>query len=51
MRTMIPDHAGAILMCEEARIHDPDIRTLCEMIVASQRAEINQMRAKLRSLE
>jgi uncharacterized protein (DUF305 family) len=45
---MIPHHAGAILMCEEASIHNPDIRRLCQNIIASQQAEIDQMKAMLR---
>jgi hypothetical protein len=42
-----PHHASAILMCEEAPIEDPAIRRLCEGIVASQQAEIAQMKALL----
>ncbi len=51
LRSMIPHHAGAILMCEEAPIRDPEIRQLCEAIVSSQRSEIDQMKAKLAELE
>jgi hypothetical protein len=51
LRSMIPHHAGAILMCEQAPIRDPEIRTLCRAIISSQQAEIDQMRAKLRALE
>jgi uncharacterized protein (DUF305 family) len=51
LRSMIPHHAGAILMCEEAPIRDPRIRELCGSIVASQQSEISQMRAKLAELE
>ncbi len=47
LRSMIPHHAGAILMCEEASIGDPRIRELCETIIASQRSEIAQMKALL----
>jgi uncharacterized protein (DUF305 family) len=50
LRSMIPHHAGAILMCEQASIRDPDIRRLCESIVVGQQAEIDQMTAKLREL-
>ena len=46
---MIPHHAGAILMCEEARIASPDIKKLCNAIIASQQAEIDQMKAMLRN--
>jgi hypothetical protein len=29
LRSMIPHHAGAILMCEQAAIRDPEIEELC----------------------
>jgi len=48
LRSMIPHHAGAILMCEQASIRDPQIVQLCEEIKASQRAEITQMKALLK---
>ncbi len=51
LRSMIPHHAGAILMCEQAPINDPEIKELCVAIVSSQRSEIAQMRAKLDELE
>ena len=47
LRSMIPHHSGAILMCENARIQRPEIRELCKAIIASQRTEIDQMRAML----
>lgn len=50
LRSMIPHHAAAILMCERATVHDPEITNLCKEIVSGQRAEIEQMRAKLRAL-
>lgn len=48
---MIRHHSGAILMCERAPIQDAQIRDLCQSIIASQEAEIRQMRAKLEALE
>lgn len=51
LRSMIPHHGGAILMCNEAPITDPQIQMLCKTIIASQQAEIDQMKAKLRELE
>jgi uncharacterized protein (DUF305 family) len=48
---MIPHHAGAILMCEQAAIEDSEIRELCGTIISSQQAEIGQMKAILRRLE
>jgi hypothetical protein len=50
LRSMIPHHAGAILMCEQAPISDPDIHELCGDIVSSQQAEIDLMKAKLAEL-
>jgi uncharacterized protein (DUF305 family) len=50
LRSMIPHHAGAILMCERAAIRDSEIKQLCQGIVSSQQAEIDQMKAKLRDL-
>ena len=44
---MIPHHSGAILMCEQATLTDPEIKALCGEIVASQRKEIAQMEALL----
>lgn len=43
LRSMIPHHSGAILMCEEARLTDPAILSLCRQIIASQREEIAEM--------
>ena len=51
LRSMIPHHGGAVLMCEEARIQDAEIKALCKAIISGQRAEIDQMKAKLRALE
>ena len=50
LRSMIPHHGGAILMCEKASIHDPEIKQLCQEIISSQQREINQMKAKLSAL-
>lgn len=51
LKSMIPHHAGAILMCEEASIQDAEIKELCRNIISGQQAEINQMKAKLKELE
>ena len=47
LRSMIPHHSGAILMCGKAKITDPKIQALCTNIIRSQREEIDQMRAML----
>jgi hypothetical protein len=51
LKSMIPHHAGAILMCEEANITDPEVKKLCESITRSQRSEIEQMKKKLNELD
>ncbi len=50
LRSMIPHHSGAILMCREARISDPEIASLCRQIVEAQEREIAQMEAILERL-
>ncbi len=49
VRAMIPHHSGAILMCEQAKLADPEIDKLCEGIIASQEQGIAQMQAWLRT--
>jgi uncharacterized protein (DUF305 family) len=44
LRSMIPHHSGAILMCEEAKLTDPEIRQLCGEIIQAQKEEIAQMK-------
>src|SRR5919106_2243549 len=44
LRSMIPHHAGAILMCQQASVTDAEIRRLCEGIISSQQREIDQMK-------
>lgn len=44
LRSMIPHHAGAILVCEEASLTDPRIEQLCRQIIESQEREIREMK-------
>ena len=50
LRSMIPHHAGAVLMCGQAPITDPEVRGLCARIEKSQQQEIAQMKAILQRL-
>ena len=53
VRSMIPHHSGAILMCNRASLKDAEVRDLCfkpSGIVQSQEREIEQMNAILRRL-
>jgi uncharacterized protein (DUF305 family) len=46
-QSMTPHRSGAILVCEQASLADPEIIKLCGEIVRSQRAEIARMEAIL----
>ena len=47
LRSMIPHHSGAILMCEKASLSNPQIKRLCGGIIEGQKAEIAEMKALL----
>lgn len=47
LRSMIPHHSGAILMCREADLRDGQVKRLCDQIIESQRREIDEMKAIL----
>lgn len=51
LKSMIPHHSGAVLMCENADLSDPEIASLCDAIVPGQQSEIDQMKQILRRLE
>lgn len=51
LRSMIPHHSGAILMCKEARLRDAQIQELCRTIITGQQAEIDQMKTILGELQ
>ena len=51
LKSMIPHHGGAILMCEKAPLTDAGVRSLCGRIISSQQSEIREMNALLRKLE
>lgn len=44
LRSMIPHHSSAIIMCERSQITDPEIISLCEDIVKTQKEEIAKMK-------
>jgi uncharacterized protein (DUF305 family) len=51
LRSMIPHHSSAILMCEQASLQDQEIKELCGNIISSQQREIDQMEGILQRLE
>jgi len=44
LKSMIPHHSRAILVCQESDITDPEIVELCRTIVETQQEEIAQMK-------
>lgn len=51
LKSMIPHHAAALLMCKESYLQDPEIIQLCKNISASQQSEIDFMKVKLASMK
>lgn len=51
LKSMIPHHSGAILMCEQAQLTDPEIIKFCEVIVKTQNEEIATMKSMLNKYE
>lgn len=47
LRSMIPHHAGAVLMCGKNKLTDPELQQLCREIISSQQSEIELMKSKL----
>ncbi len=50
LKSMIPHHAGAILMCQQSPAQDAEIKEFCRKIIAGQEAEIAEMKAKLAAI-
>lgn len=44
LKSMIPHHAAAVLMCKETTIQDEEIKQLCNAIVSGQQKEIDEMK-------
>ena len=51
LKSMIPHHAGAILMCDNPNLRDQEVKDLCKSITIDQQKEIDWMKAKLDELE
>jgi hypothetical protein len=51
LRSMIPHHGGAVLMCDNPNLQDVEIKGICRGITSSQQAEIDWMKKKLAELE
>ena len=51
LKAMIPHHSIAILTSERATIQDPEVRKLADGIIATQKREIEEMKALIKRLE
>ena len=51
LKSMIPHHAGAILMCKQAHLKDLEIMELCSNILSGQQSEIEWMNEKLKTVK
>ncbi|MBC7466150.1 MAG: DUF305 domain-containing protein [Bdellovibrio sp.] len=51
LRSMIPHHAGAILMCEQAPLDNVKIKELCKNILTGQNKEIEEMKSILQEIK
>lgn len=51
VKSMIPHHSGAILMCDQAKITDAELKKLCNGIVQGQQREIDEMKSILARLD
>ena len=51
LRSMIPHHSSAILMCEETELQDQELIDLCDEIVQTQKEEIDQMKDIMERLQ
>lgn len=51
VRSMVPHHSGAILMCQRASVSDAELKKVCSEIIDSQQREIDQMKAILARLD
>lgn len=50
IKSMIPHHSGAILMCERASLQNLELKELCAGIIKGQASEIDRMKAMLAKL-
>ena len=50
VRSMIPHHSGAILMCRQASLQDAELLELCKGITSGQQREVEKMLAILTRL-
>ena len=51
LKSMIPHHAGAILMVEESNLKDPEVIKLSQEIISAQNKEIEFMKNKIQKLQ
>ena len=51
MKAMISHHSSAIMVSQEAKLKDPELKQLAEQIIRSQEKEIAEMKQMLKRME
>ena len=51
LRSMISHHGAALLMCENAKLEDAEIKSLCAEIISGQQSQIDWMENKLSTVK
>ena len=51
LKSMIPHHGGAVLMCDNPNLQDTEMKELCKGITSSQQSEIEWMKKKLDEID
>jgi hypothetical protein len=51
VKSMVPHHSGAILMCERAHLKNPELKSLCTEIIKGQQKEIEHMTAIMKKIQ
>ena len=51
LKSMIGHHGSALLMCENAKLKDAEVKSLCDEIISGQQTQIDWMKSKISSIK
>lgn len=51
IKSMIGHHGAALLMCENAKLKDSEVKALCDEIILGQQSQIDWMKTKLSTFD
>ena len=51
LKSMIGHHGSALLMCENAKLKDSEVKALCDEIISGQQTQIDWMKNKISSFK